>query len=208
MKKLSLSKILGLALGCAALALGAIYASADSKHSGSNEFSAHGGTTFVLTPIPGTTPQQYSHTVDGVYWNSLLGDCTFHAEATISVPTPPSDIWPITGGAFTITPLNGMGTLTASAEGAATANPAGTALDFHYNVKFTGGTGKLSGARGTGEIVEGIAALALSPGSEDFPGLTRVYPPNADLIDPNSLPGQSGDLTGKATWLMHGHLDF
>ena len=46
-----------------------------------------------------------------------------------------------------------------------------------------------------------IAALALSPGSEDFPG-AAIFPPDADLIAP-----PSGDLTGKACWLMHGNLD-
>lgn len=212
MKKLATTLLPALAIGFAALAFAGISAQAQRKHAQKNGFfTAHAGTTFVLTPIAGQ-PGQFSHTIDGVYVSPLLGDCTFHGEAIMSAPTPPSNIWPITGGTFTITTVDGNTSLTASAEGSAvqvssqdpTNDPC---FDFHYTVTFTGGTGKLAGAQGNAEITEGLAAVGGQPGYEDLPGLTGVYPPNADLIDPNSLPGQSGDLTGKACWLMIGHLE-
>ncbi|HEV2391109.1 MAG TPA: hypothetical protein VG146_01965 [Verrucomicrobiae bacterium] len=201
MTKLSLSRIISLTLGCAALVPGGTSANA-------REFHGHGGTTFVMTPVPSSSPQQYAHTVDGVVWISLLGDCTFHAVVMATVPTPPSVVWPLTDGIFTITTPDGTSTLTATAEGYATSNPENPAiLDLYYKVTFTGGTGKLAHAHGTAELIDGFASLATSPGFEDFPGFTGlVYPPNADLIDPNSEPGQSGDLTGKACWLIVGNL--
>lgn len=202
MKRHNLSKVLGLTLTCAVLGLGGTAA-------GAREFRAHGGTTFVMIPILSSNPLQYSHTVDGVVWISLLGDCTFHALVTATVPTPPSAIWPLTDGVFTITTADGTSTLTATAEGYGKLNPANPAiLDIYYKVTFTGGTGRLANAHGTAEIVDGFAALATNPGFVDFPGsLGPVYPPNADLIDPNLLPGQSGDIIGKACWLMNGNLE-
>jgi hypothetical protein len=204
MKKLGAIKILGLALGCAALVLASLSASAQRHPPRNGFFTAHAGTTFVLAPIAGS-PGQFSHTVDGVYVSSLLGDCTFHGEAVMTAPTPPSAVWTITGGAFTITTADGTSTLTASAEGSAVVSAADpNNFDFHYTVTFTGGTGRLAGAHGSAEIVDGLAALALHPGAIDYPGATGVYPPDADLIAPAT---GSGDLIGKACWLMIGHLE-
>jgi hypothetical protein len=203
MKKLSLSKILGLALGCAALVLGGIYASADSRHS--NVFSAIAGTTYVLTPIPDTTPQQYSHTVDGVVRVASLGDCTVHFDLVVTLTDSPTSL--VTGTQI-ITTGDGKSTLISKVNGYVTPDPANaTFLDIHYDLSFTDGTGEFAHAQGH-TLLEGFAAAAPSPGSEDFPGLTGVYPVNADLIDPNSVLGQSGDITGKATWMMQGHLDY
>ena len=59
MKKMRLIKVLSLALSCGALVFGGTSASAD-------EFSANAGTTFILVPVPNTSPQLFTHTVDGV----------------------------------------------------------------------------------------------------------------------------------------------
>ncbi len=96
--------------------------------------------------------------------------------------------------------------MTSSVDGYLSSNPANaTFLGIHYQLSFTDGTGKLAGARGS-TVLTGFAALAKAPGSEDFPGSIGVYPPDADLINPNTLPGQS-NLTGKACWVMEGNLE-
>jgi hypothetical protein len=208
MTKLSSSKILGLALGCAALVLGAIYASADSKHSERNEFSAHGGTSFVLHPT--SNPGVYSHTVDGVVRVSGLGDCTFHAEVLVTyIPSSGTYVFADNAGdqTFTFTTVNGD-MLYASVAGGGTPNPANPQLviDFYYHLTFTGGTGKFANAHGKAELVDGLAVFGnggAGLGADDAPGGPPVFPPAADLVSP-----ASGDFTGKACWIIFGNLDY
>ena len=194
MNKLSRFKVLSLALGCTALVLGGISASA-------REFLANAGTTFVLVPVLGTSPQQFTHTVDGVVQVSPLGACTVHFDLIVTATTSPSRPYLVTG-TQTITTADGASSLTSSVDGYLSSNPENaTFLGIHYKLRFTGGTGKLASARGT-TVLTGFAALALAPGTIDFPGFTGVYPPDADLVAP-----PSGDLTGKACWLMQGDLE-
>ena len=151
MTKLSPSKVLGLALGCATLVLGAIYASADPKPSESKHFHANAGTTFVL--LPASTPGgPRSHNIDGVVRVSSLGDCTFHATANL-VATANPDFFLITDGLFLFTSADGSSTLTASAAGTLVVNPANPYMaDIEYDVTFTGGTGSQAGAHGSGKL--------------------------------------------------------
>jgi len=113
MTKLNLSKVLGLALGCAALVLGTIYVSANPKPRESKPFHANAGTTFVL--LPASTPGgPQSHNIDGVVRVSVLGDCSFHATANLVATTTPGS-YLITDGIFLFTSADGKSTLTASA---------------------------------------------------------------------------------------------
>ena len=151
MTKLSPSKVLGLALGCAALVLGAIYVSADPKPSESREFHANAGTTFVLLPASYTGGPR-SHNIDGVVRVSSMGDCAFHGTANL-VQTNTTGFYLITDGLFVFTSADGKSTLRASAAGTLAVNPANAYMgDIEYDVTFTGGTGSQKGAHGFGKL--------------------------------------------------------
>jgi len=196
MRKMSLSKILGLALGCTVLVFGATSASA-------GEFSANAGTTFILVPVPKTNPtgpQLFTHTVDGVVEVSPLGDCTVHFDLIVTATGDAKRPYTV-AGSQTITTADGKSSVTSLVKGYLSSNPAnGGFLGIHYQLTFTSGTGQLAGARGE-TLLSGFAALAMNPGYEDLPGTANVYPPDADLIAP-----ASGNLTGKACWIMKGNL--
>jgi len=193
MKKMSLTKVLSLALGCAALVLGGTSASA-------REFFASAGTTFILVPLPNTSPQLFTHTVDGVVEVSPLGACTVHFDLMVTATRDSKRPYDVEG-TQTITTADGKSSVTSSVKGYLSSNPANaTFLGINYKLTFIGGTGQLTGARGK-TLLSGFAALALNPGSIDLPGTPNVYPPDADLIAP-----ASGNLTGKACWTMKGNL--
>ena len=193
MKKMSLTKVLCLALGCAALVLGGTSASA-------GEFFANAGTTFVLVPVPNTNPQLFTHTVDGVVDVSPLGACTVHFDLMVTATADPKRPYDVEG-TQTITTADGKSTVTSSVKGYLSSNPAnGTFLGINYKLTFISGTGQLAKAKGKTSLT-GFAALALNPGYVDLPGTPDVYPVDADLL----LPG-AGNLTGKACWIMQGNL--
>ncbi len=191
MKKMSLATVLSLAFAGAALILGNTSVSA-------REFSAIAGTTFILVPVPGTSPQQFTHTVDGVAQVSSLGDCTVHFDLTVTVTGDSERPYQV-GGTQIITTADGKSSVTSWVNGYLISNPANpTFLGIDYQLTFTSGTGQLTGAQGK-TVLTGFAALALAPGYVDFPGTPNVYPPDADLM----LPGPN-NLTGKACWMMKG----
>jgi len=148
MKKLNLFKSITLALACAALAMTNLPAQA-------GVVKGHAGTTFVLIPVefgPTGVPTKYTHTVDGVVRVFELGNCTFHADVIITQATP-NDPFILTG-TFLITTADGKTSLNADAVGIGTPDPANPAffLNFHYDVKFTGGTGSMTNARGKADV--------------------------------------------------------
>jgi hypothetical protein len=195
MKRMNLTKVLSLALGCAALVFGGTTASAV-------EFSAFAGTTFILVPVPNTSPQQFTHTVDGVVEVSPLGDCTVHFDLVVTVTDDPERPYNVEG-TQTITTADGISSVTSSVQGYLSSNPANASfLGIQYKLTFISGTGQLAGAQGK-TTLSGFAALAMNPGYVDLPGTPNVYPPDADLM----LPG-SDNLTGKACWAMKGNLVF
>jgi len=172
-----------------------------SPTSSAQEFSANAGTTFILVPVPSTSPQQFTHTVDGVVQVSPLGDCTVHFDLIVTATGSSSRPYSVTG-TQTITTADGASSVTSSVNGYLSSNPANaTFLGIHYELTFTGGTGQLAHSRGH-TMLQGFAAIATAPGSEDFPGSTGILPQNADLIAP-----PTGDLTGKACWVMKGNLE-
>jgi hypothetical protein len=193
MKRMSLTKTLCLALGCATLLFGGTSASA-------REFSAFAGTTFILVPVPSTSPQLFTHTVDGVVEVSPLGACTVHFDLTVITTSDSKRPYDVEG-TQTITTADGKSSVTSSVKGYLSSNPANASfLGINYKMTFISGTGQLAGAHGKTSL-SGFAALAMNPGYLDLPGTLDVYPPDADLM----LPG-SGNLTGKACWTMKGNL--
>ena len=195
MTKLSPFKVLGLALGCAILVLGAIYASTDPKPSESKHFHANAGTTFVL--LPASTPGgPRSHNIDGVVRFSSLGDCAFHATANL-VGTSNPDYSLITDGLFLFTSADGKSSLRATAEGTLTVNPANPYMaNIQYDVTFTGGTGSQAGAHGFGKL----------QGMVMFTTIDLVQPDDV-TVPPEPAAPPAGSSTGKACWLLDGDLD-
>jgi len=198
MTKLSPSKVLGLALAlvCATLVLGAIYANTDPKPSESKLFHANAGTTFVL--LPASTPGgPRSHNIDGVVLVSSLGDCTFHATANLVETTTPG-FFLITDGRFLFTTADGSSTLTASAAGTLIVNPANPYMaDIQYDVTFTGGTGSQAGAHGFGKL-QGMVLFTTIDLVQSDDTTVSTEPP----------PPPAGSQTGKACWLLDGDLDY
>jgi hypothetical protein len=196
MTKLNLSKVLGLALGCAIFVLGATYARSDPNPWEPNSFHAHAGTTFVL--LPASTPGgPRSHNIDGVVRVSSLGDCAFHATADLVETTTPGS-YLITDGRFLFTTADGS-TLTATAEGTLVVNPKNPYMgDFQYDVKFTGGTGSLAGARGSGKLHDGMVM---------FTTIDLVQPDDT-TVPPEPAAPPAGSSTGKACWLLDGDLHY
>jgi hypothetical protein len=142
MKSFNLTKSLGLALGCAALLLTSHAASAV-------ELRANAGTTFATEFGPGGL----THKVDGIAQVSLVGNCKVHFDLVGELPADPTQ--PIAAkGSLTITSANGDDTLSATVIGSVTADPANPQefANFHYRVRFTGGTGEFEGARGIAVI--------------------------------------------------------
>ncbi len=199
MTKLSPSKVLGLALalGCATLLLGGIYASTGPNPSQPKHIHAHAGTTFVL--LPASTPGgPRSHSIDGVVRVSSLGDCTFHATANL-VATANPNFFLITDGLFLFTTADGSSTLTASAAGTLTVNPVNPYMgDIQYDVTFTGGTGSLAGAHGYGKLHDGVVL---------FTTIDLVQPDDS-TVPPEAPPPPAGSQTGKACWLLDADLDY
>jgi len=152
MTRFSITKNLGLALGCAALILA-------SNSISAADIRVNAGTTFDL--LPTADPGVFTHTVDGIAQVSLLGNCTVHADVVVRFPASPSQP-PTLNGSFTFTAADGGTTLKATVEGTATPDPANPSfLNFQYHVTFTGGTGQFAAARGEAEI-DGVA-LFTSP---------------------------------------------
>jgi hypothetical protein len=146
MKTLNLFKPIALALSCAVLAM-----TTTSAHAG--VLKGHAGTTFLLIPATfdqNSKPTSFTHTVDGVVRVFEIGNCTFHADV-IALPHPDGS-FSLTG-TFLITSADGATTLNADAVGRVTIDPANPLFgNFHYDVKFTGGTGQMAGARGSGDV--------------------------------------------------------
>ena len=149
MKTLNLFKAVTLALACAALAM------TTTTPAEAGVIKAHAGTTFVLTPVAfdaNGNPTLFTHTVDGVVRVSLLGNCTVHFDVIVGAPKTATDPFTLVG-TCRITSADGATTLDAEVEGTGTPDPANPAfLNFHYDVKFTGGTGQMANARGTADI--------------------------------------------------------
>jgi hypothetical protein len=153
MRILNQFRITTLALACAALA------SATSAEAA--VLNGHGADTFALAPS--STPGVVTDTVDGVAQLSLLGNCSFHAEQSITLPATPDQPY-IIKGVWRFTSADGATTLDAETEGTGLPDPANAGfVNIHLKVKFTGGTGQMANARGKGKI-DGVGMFTSAAG--------------------------------------------
>src|SRR6267143_847499 len=153
MKKLNLLRTLALALTCAALVISRSPVSAeDGPSTNAAAIRVTTGNTFAL--VPTADPNIFGHPVDGVAQVSLMGNCHFHGEATIYLPTSAGQpIRIISSSPWTLTSSDGANSLKFDTEGTATFDPANPLFaNLTYQVTFVGGTGKFARARGTGTI--------------------------------------------------------
>jgi hypothetical protein len=180
MTRFSLSKVLGVALGCAALVLGGISVNAakSALKSSTTEITANAGTTFVLTQTP-TNATLFTHTVDGVAQVSNVGNCTVHFNLLVTAMS--ATLFEI-NGTWAITNANATTTLNADVVGFGTIDPDNAnMLNIHYELEFTGGTGAFAGASGLAEL-NGFGLFTTQ-----------------GLVQPTGVYA-----TGKATWTMKG----
>ena len=153
MKKLSLLRTLTLTLTCAALAISRSPAGADDGPStNAAAIRVTTGNEFAL--VPTSDPNIFGHPVDGVAQVSLMGNCHFHGEATIYLPTSAGQpIRILSSSPWTLTSSDGANSLQFDTEGTATFDPANSLFaNLTYKVTFVGGTGKFDRARGTGTM--------------------------------------------------------
>ena len=110
------------------------------------------GNAFAL--VPTSDPNIFGHPVDGVAQVSLMGNCHFHGEATIYLPTSAGQpIRILSSSPWTLTSSDGANSLKFDTEGTATFDPANSLFaNLTYKVTFVGGTGKFARARGTGTM--------------------------------------------------------
>src|SRR6266568_2698985 len=103
------------------------------------------GNTFAL--VPTSDPNVFGHPVDGVAQVSLMGNCHFHGESTIYLPTSAGQpIRILSTTPWTLTSSDGANSLKFDAEGTATFDPANPLfVNLTYKVTFVGGTGRFAG---------------------------------------------------------------
>jgi hypothetical protein len=153
MKKLNLLRTLAFALTCAALAISRSQVGAnDGPPVNAAAIRVTTGNTFAL--VPTSDPNVFGHPVDGVAQVSLMGNCHFHGEATIYLPTTDGQaIRILSTSPWTLTSSDGGNSLRFDTEGTATFDPVNPSfVNLTYNVTFVGGTGRFAQARGTGTI--------------------------------------------------------
>jgi hypothetical protein len=153
MKKLTSLRILTLTFTCAALAISRSPVGADGgPATNAAAIRVTTGNTFAL--VPTSDPNVFGHPVDGVAQVSLMGNCHFHGESTIFLPTSAGQpIRILSTSPWTLTSSDGANSLKFDTEGTATFDPADPLfVNLTYNVNFVGGTGRFAGAKGTGTI--------------------------------------------------------
>ena len=153
MKKFNFPRTLVLSLTCAALAISRSLDGADNGTStNAAAIRVTTGNTFAL--VPTSDPNIFGHPVDGVAQVSLMGNCHFHGEATIYLPTSAGQpIRILSSSPWTLTSSDGANSLKFDTEGTATFDPANSLFaNLTYKVTFVGGTGKFARARGTGTM--------------------------------------------------------
>jgi hypothetical protein len=161
-KKLHLLKAAVLAIGCSALALAGVALKADTLPANAADIRVTAGNTFAL--IPTADPNVFGHPVDGVAQVSLLGNCHFHGEGLVHLPTTAGQpIVIVSTSPWTLTAAEGTASLRFDAEGIAVFDPANPSfVNLKYNATFVGGTGAFATARGkaTFDVTQFTSALA------------------------------------------------
>src|SRR5262245_50986154 len=120
MKKLSVLNGSVLLLACAVLLLaGAALKAGGVLPNTAAALQATTGNTFAL--VPTDDPNVFGHPVDGVAQVSLLGNCHFHGESEVHLPTSPGQPIVITSTSpWTLTASDGVNSLRFNAQGTAT----------------------------------------------------------------------------------------
>ena len=124
------------------------------------------GNTFAL--VPTADPTIFGHPVDGVAQVSLMGNCHFHGEGTVYLPTGAGQpIRIVNTSPWTLTSSDGANSLKFDVVGTAAFDPANPLFaNLTYQVTFIGGTGRFVGATGsatmevTAEFTSALAGLA------------------------------------------------
>jgi hypothetical protein len=153
MKKLQPLRIIALTITCAVLAVSRSPVGADDgPAANASAIRVTTGNTFAL--VPTGDPNVFGHPVDGVAQVSSMGNCHFHGEATIYLPTAPGQsIRIISSSPWTLASSDGANSLKFDTEGTATFDPVNPLFaNLTYNVKFVGGTGRFANATGTGTM--------------------------------------------------------
>jgi hypothetical protein len=148
MKKLKFLPFLALAIVCAALVTSPYAVRADDNRANSSAIRATTGNTFAL--VPTSDPSVFGHPVDGVAQVSLLGNCHFHGESTIYMPTSAGQsIRIVSSSPWSLTSSDGADSLRFDVEGTAAFDPANPLFaNITYHASFVGGTGKFVDAKG------------------------------------------------------------
>lgn len=162
MRILNQFRIIAVALACTALAMTITTTEAAPVR-------AHAASRFELTPT--ATPGVFTDTADGPARVSLLGNCTLHAEQVVTLPATPDQ--PILiKGKWRFTSADGTTTLDAETEGTGTPDPINPSfVNIHYEMKFTGGTGRMANARGRADV-DVVAMFISAPGGTATVSLT------------------------------------
>jgi len=152
MKRQNLLRALILTLACTALGVSRSLLGADEPSSNAAAIRVTTGNTFAL--VPTANPNVFGHPVDGVAQVSLMGNCHFHGEATVYLPTSAGQpIRILSTTPWTLTSSDGVHSLKFDTEGTASFDPVNPLFaNLTYNVKFVGGTGRFAGATGTGTM--------------------------------------------------------
>jgi len=149
MKSITVIKTLALGTGCAALVWGAATINAgDTLPANAAAIRATTGNTFAL--VPTADPTVFGHPVDGVAQVSLMGNCHFHGEGEVRLPTSPGQpIVIVSTTPWTLTASNGTNSLWFEVQGTATFDPVNPNFaNLVYNATFVGGTGAFTNATG------------------------------------------------------------
>lgn len=153
MKKINVLRAVVLASTCAALAISRPSAGADDDvKDNAAAIRVTTGNTFAL--VPTGDPNVFGHPVDGVAQVSIMGNCHFHGESTVYLPTSAGQpIRILSTSPWTLTSSDGANSLHFDVEGTAIFDPANPLFaNLTYTVRFVGGTGKFARARGTGAM--------------------------------------------------------
>ena len=149
MRQIQAVKGIVVALGCAALFWTSAAAQApETLPANAAALRANAGNKFAL--VPTADPFVLGHPVDGVAQVSLLGNCHFHGESEIHLPTSPGQpIVIVSTSPWTLTASDGTSSLAFDARGTATFDPANPNFaNLTYTATFVGGTGAFASATG------------------------------------------------------------
>src|SRR5262245_3911072 len=151
MNKRKLLCAVTLTLACAALAISRSSAGVGPSSSAA-AIRVTTGNTFAL--VPTSNPNAIGHPVDGVAQVSVMGNCHFHGESTIYLPTSAGQpIRILSNAPWTLTSSDGANSLKFDVEGIATFDPVNPLFaNLTYDVKFVGGTGRFAQSTGTGTM--------------------------------------------------------